>query len=262
MDTLLLQSLAAGLGVALMCGTLGCFVSWLRLSYFGDTIGHAALLGVALGLLLDIAPGSAVIAVSLLLAAALAFLQRERSLSADTMLGVLAHGSLALGLVLLAVMQVTVDVQAYLFGDILAASEGDTAVIYAVAALVLALLAYHWRGLMMMVLSADVASVEGVNVPRLRLLLALAIALVVAVSIKLVGMLLVTSLLIIPAASARPFARTPAAMAVLATLAAALAVAGGLSASFAWDLPAGPAIILAALALFTLSFCLTRRAWR
>lgn len=259
MESFLIHALLGGLGVALMAGPLGCFIAWQRLSYFGDTIAHAALLGVVLGLAFDVDTTWGVLATSLLLALVLVQLQKERRLASDTLLGVLAHGALALGLVLLALAtSVQVDVQAYLFGDILAVSTHDLLGIFSAAALVLVALIVAWPRLMMMVMNAEIAQVEGVHAARLRMLLMLLIALVVAVSIKVVGMLLITSMLIIPAASARYFARTPSQMAVLASCIGAASVSAGLYASLVWDTPSGPSVILAALALFAVSHALRR----
>lgn len=250
-DPFLLKALLAGIGVALMCGPLGCFVAWRRMAYFGDTIAHAALLGVVAALLLQWDMEYGILGVSLLLAALIAYLERRPELASDTLLGVASHGALALGLVLLSLSPSAVlDVNALLFGDILAVSRGDLERIYACAAAVLAVLAYFWRNLLRLTISTDIAAVEGVNVRRLRLLLMLTVAAAVAVSIKVVGILLITSLLIIPAAAARYFARTPTQMAFLSTAAGIAAVALGLYASLRLDTPSGPTIILAALGLF------------
>ncbi len=250
-EPFILRALAAGIGIALMSGVLGCFIVWQRLAYFGDTIAHAALLGVVLALLLDIPPEAGVVCIALLVAASVAYFQRRQQLGADTLLGIAAHAALALGLVLLSLSRtVTVDINHYLFGDILAVNSGDLLRIWLCAFVVLAIVRHQWRDLMRITLHPDIAQVEGVNTQRTRLALMLVIALVVAVSIKIVGMLLITSLLILPAACARGFARTPTQMVLAATLAGIFAVTGGLSASALLDTPSGPSIILAAMALF------------
>jgi zinc transport system permease protein len=177
--------------------------------------------------------------------------QRHQRLAADTLLGIAAHGALALGLVLLSLSRsITVDINHYLFGDILAVNNADIARIWLCALAVLAAVKYQWRDLLRVTQHPDIAQVEGVNVQRTRLVLMLIIAVVVAVSIKIVGMLLITSLLIIPAATARSFARTPTQMALIASLAGIIAVTGGLSASALLDTPSDASVILAALALF------------
>ena len=216
----LLYALCAGLLLALVAGPLGAFVVWRRMAYFGDTLAHSALFGVALGLLFDINLALAVIVGCLLLAFVLVALQRRQPLASDTILGILAHSTLSLGLVTLSFMEsVRVDLMGYLFGDLLAVSAID--------------LVWIGAGSMM--------------------------ALVIAVAMKIVGVLLITSLLIIPAAAAQRHARSPEQMAVGATLIGMLAVCTGLAMSWHYDTPAGPSIVVCAAALFLVSFIVPRR---
>lgn len=253
-DDFLVRALVAGIGVALVAGPLGCFVVWRRMAYFGATLAHSALLGVALGLLAGINVNAGIVAVCLVLALALVVLDRDRRFASDTLLGILAHGALALGLVAIAFLStVRIDLMAYLFGDILAVTEADIGWIWAGGAAALAGLAAIWRPLLSMTVQEDLARVEGVPVGRVRVVFMLVIALVIALAMKVVGVLLIVSLLIIPAAASRRFARTPEQMAGLAALVGALAVAGGLLASLRLDTPAGPSIVVAATALFFLS---------
>ncbi|VXA99714.1 zinc transporter subunit: membrane component of ABC superfamily [Pseudomonas sp. 8AS] len=261
MPDFLLNALLAGLALALVAGPLGSFVVWRRMAYFGDTLSHAALLGVALGLLLDVSPTLAVTAGCLLLAVLLVTLQQRQPLASDTLLGILAPTTLSLGLVVLSFMdEVRIDLMAYLFGDLLAVGPGDLAWIIGGAVLVLALLLPLWRQLLAITVHEELARVEGLPVAALRLALMLLIAVVIAVAMKIVGVLLITSLLIIPAAAAQRHARTPEQMAVGASVLGMLAVAVGLSLSWYQDTPAGPSIVVAAAALFLLSFVLPRRA--
>jgi zinc transport system permease protein len=251
MADFLLRAFAAGAGVALVAGPLGCFVAWRRMAYFGDTLAHAALLGVALGLLLGIDPALGVLVVCAAVAVILVLLQRTRRIAVDTLLGILAHGGLALGLVALAFLEgVRVDLMGYLFGDVLAVTSADLALIYSGAAVVAVLLAVLWRPLLAVTVHEDLARVEGAPVAVVGLAFTLLIAIVVAVAMKVVGILLVTSLLIVPAGAARRFARTPEAMALLAAAIGVGAVAAGLAGSLAWDTPAGPSIVVAAVAAF------------
>lgn len=254
MDDFLILALFAGVGVALIAGPLGCFVVWRRMSYFGATLSHAALLGVALGLLVDISPTIGIIAVCLGVALVLANLERDHRFAADTILGILAHGTLALGLVVVAFMDtVRVDLMGYLFGDILSVTLTDIGWIYGGGAACLVILALIWRPLLVMSVQEDLAAVEGVQVARTRLLFMLIIAFVIAVAMKVVGVLLIVSMLIIPAAIARRFSRTPEQMAVLSAVAGCLSVAGGLLASATIDVPAGPGIVVVATVLFFLT---------
>ena len=244
----------AGLGVAAVAGPLGAFVVWRRMAYFGDTLSHSALLGVALGFLLGVNLNLAVVALCLALSLLLVALQRQRLLAGDTLLGILAHSSLSLGLVALAFLEtVRIDLMAYLFGDILAVTPGDLAWIYGGGTLVLAAMVVLWRPLLAITVHEELAEVDGINVPATQLAFMLLVALVIAVAMKVVGILLITSLLILPAAAARRFARTPEAMAALAALAGGGAIVGGLGGSLRWDLPAGPSIVLAASLIFAVT---------
>ncbi|MEQ5835821.1 zinc ABC transporter permease subunit ZnuB [Marinobacter sp. NFXS9] len=259
LDDFFWRALIGGLGVALVAGPLGCFVVWRRMAYFGDTLAHSALLGVALGTLLQIQLSLGIAVVCIGLALLLVVLSRNRSLATDTLLGILAHSALAIGLVTLSFMpDVRLDLTGYLFGDLLAISRTDVAWIYGGAAVVLALLAWLWRGLLMSTIHEELAKAEGLPVERLRLGLMLMFSLVIAVAMKIVGVLLITALLIIPAATARRLASSPERMVGLAIVSGVIAVGGGLSMSWFLDSPAGPSIVVSAFLLFLLVYGLVR----
>lgn len=253
-DDFFTRAIVAGVGVAAVAGPLGCFVVWRRMAYFGDTIAHAGLLGVALALLADINTMVGVFAIAVVVSLSLLVLQRRGALPSDTVLGLLSHSTLALGLVLVAFMAwLRIDLLSYLFGDILAVSRQDLAVIYAGGATVLAGLLWIWRPLLAETVSTELAQAEGLNPARARIAFMLLIALVIAIAMKIVGIILITALLIIPAATARRFAATPEQMAVLAAGFGAAAAILGLYGSLTLDTPSGPSIVVAALLLFLLS---------
>ena len=184
----------------------------------------------------------------------------HRGYSMDTLLGVLAHSALATGLVAVSFLKgVRIDLEGYLFGDILAVTMADLAVIWAGAAAVLALLVWRWSALVLATLNPDLAVAGGGRPEREQLVLTVALAVVVAVAIKVIGVLLITAMLIIPAAAARPFARTPEAMALLAALIGASAAVLGLWGSFQFDTPTGPSIVVAAAFAFAVSTLFARR---
>ena len=260
MPDFLVNALFAGLALAVVAGPLGSFVVWRRMAYFGDTLSHAALLGVALGFLLDISPTVAVTVGCVLLALLLLTLQQRQPLASDTLLGILAPTTLSLGLVVLSFMHdVRIDLMGYLFGDLLAVSTGDLAWILGGSAMVLVALTLMWRPLLAVTVHEELAKVEGLPVASLRLALMLLIAVVIAVAMKIVGVLLITSLLIIPAAAAQRHARTPEQMALGASVLGLLAVCCGLSLSWYQDTPAGPSIVVSAAAMFLLSFAWPHR---
>ena len=251
MDDFLTRALLGGIGVALICGPLGCLVVWQRMTYFGAALSHAALLGVALGLFLKLNLQLAILLVSLAMSALLVLMSRRRFLSTDTVLGILAHGSLALGLVLLAILPgLRIDLIGYLFGDILAITRPDIAWIYIGGLGILLALAKIWQPLLALITHRDLALVDGINEDRTRAIFFLLISLVVAVSMQVVGILLIVSLLIIPAATARHFARSPESMAALATTFGTAAVAGGLGMSAVIDTPTGPSIVVVGAGIF------------
>ncbi len=254
MDEFLVRALLGGVGAALVAGPFGVFVVWRRMAYFGATLAHAAILGVALGLILGLNPIVGVAIVCLLVAAALFTLGERGPLAQDTLLGILAHGALALGLVVVAFMEsARFDLFATLFGDILAIGNSDIAWIYGGGAAALGFLAWLWRPLLSVTVHEELARVEGVRTGAVQLTFMLLIAVVVAAAMKIVGVLLIVSLLIIPAATARRFAGGPEHMAMLAALIGCIAVAGGLVASLEWDTPAGPSIVVVATVLFFLA---------
>ncbi len=259
MTDFLLRAVVAGLLLALVAGPLGCFIVWRRMAYFGDTLSHSALLGIALGLLLNLNMQLTVIFICCLVALLLVLMETRKSLATDTLLGILAHSSLAVGLVLLSFTKTQIDLQAYLFGDLLTVTNGELLWLLGGCALVMVVLLSNWNALLSFTVQPELAQVEGLNVARLRVLLMLIIAVVVAVAMKIVGVLLITSLLIIPAATARLFARSPEQMAFGASLSGCMAVAGGLTASWFWDTPTGPSIVVVAAVLFAVSALLKGR---
>lgn len=253
-DDFFTRAIIAGVGVALVAAPLGCFVVWRRLAYFGDTLSHAALLGVAMAFLLELNVTLSVFIVCGAVALALVFLQRNATLSSDALLGLLAHSSLALGLVALAFMTwIRIDLMGLLFGDILAVSVADISIIYLGGAAVLAVLTLIWKPLFAATVNHEIAEAEGQKPDRTNIIFMLLMATVIAISMKIVGVLLITALLIIPAATARRFARGPEQMAIIAALIGAAAVVGGLFGSLNWDTPSGPSIVVAAMVLFLLS---------
>ncbi|MBD3738337.1 MAG: zinc ABC transporter permease subunit ZnuB [Pseudomonas balearica] len=261
MPDFLLHALLAGLALALVAGPLGSFVVWRRMAYFGDTLSHAALFGVALGLMLDVNLTLAVTVGCVLLALLLVTLQQRQPLASDTLLGILAHSTLSLGLVSLSFMDdVRIDLMGYLFGDLLSVGSADLAWIVGGSALVLLLLVPLWRPLLAITVHEELAKVEGLPVAAIRLALMLLIAVIIAVAMKIVGVLLITSLLIIPAAAAQRHARTPEQMALGASVLGIVAVCLGLTLSWFEDTPAGPSIVVSAAALFLLSFAWPKRA--
>jgi zinc transport system permease protein len=257
----LLPSILAGLGIALIAGPLGSFVVWRKMAYFGDTLAHASLMGLALGFLFNINLYFALLICCLILAVLLVTLQKQKLVATDTLLGILAHSALSLGLVAVSFLDnVRVDLMSYLFGDLLAVSPTDLMFIYAGAAVIGLVLTIFWRPLLSTTVNEDLAAVDGINIDLMRLILMLLVGIVIAVGMKFVGALIMTSLLIIPAATARKFSSTPEQMALFASIIGSIAVCGGLSLSWFYDTPAGPSVVISAATMFMLSQMVKSRA--
>lgn len=249
-----LPSIFAGIGIALVSGPLGSFIVWRKMAYFGDTLAHASLMGIALGFLMDININIALVCSSLILAAALVIFQRRSNLATDTLLGILAHSALSIGLIAVSFLDdVRIDLMGYLFGDLLSVTVTDLAFIWLGVFAIFTLLHFFWYPLLSASVNEELASVEGINVEAMRMILMLMISLVIAIGMKFVGALIMTSLLIIPAATARRLARTPEMMAIYASLCGIISVLAGLALSWNFDTPAGPSVVVSASTLFLAS---------
>ncbi len=251
---ILLPALLTGLLLSLITAPLGAFVVWRKMAYFGDTLSHSAIFGVALGIFFNINPYFAILVLTLVLAIIMVWLEHKTTFSVDTLLGIIAHSCLSLGVVTVALLHnVRVDLMAYLFGDLLAMDYQDVYLVGGGVAIVLATLIYFWKPMLSMTVSPELAQVEGVKVQKMKLILMLLTAFTIALSMKFVGALIITSLLIIPAACARRFARTPEHMVFIGVIFSMLAVCLGLLLSAFYDTPAGPSVVIGAAVLFILS---------
>lgn len=259
LDDFLTRAVIAGLGLVLATGTLGSFVVWRRMAYFGDSTAHAAILGVALSFAFAMPLYLGTLAVAVGMALLVAVLT-GRGQGMDTVLGVIAHSALAAGLIAASfIPALRVNLDAFLFGDILAVTRSDLAWIWGGAIGVLALLIWRWQRLVTASVNEELAMASGINPDRERLILSLALAVTVAIAIRIVGALLISAMLIVPAASARAIARTPEQMAGSATLIGAIAVLCGLWASLQLDTPAGPSIIAASAVFYAISLLVYRK---
>lgn len=247
LDPFLLRAVAASLALAVIAAPLGALVIWNRMAYFGETIAQASLIGIALGLFLHIDLTVTVLLATLVMAAVLVLLSRQKIVPLDAILGLMHHGALALGVIAIAMLSVSgpaVDLMSYLFGDIFAVTTTDLYWIYGGGAVVLAVLAWLWQPLLRLAVHEELASAEGVNRDFVKPAFIVLLSLTVAIAIKIVGALLVIAFLIVPAVAARPLAATPERMALLAAAVSVASVLAGLSLSLNVDVPAGPAIVL------------------
>ncbi|MBT8134961.1 MAG: metal ABC transporter permease [Gammaproteobacteria bacterium] len=260
-DSFIWYALAAGLALALVVGPLGSVVVWRRMAYFGDTLAHAALLGVALAVAADQLPMAGVSIIGVLIAVLLFWLEKQRDLSTDTLLGILSHSALALGLIVLSVIQsqgFNINLMSYLFGDLLAVDMSDLVLMYGTVVVILLVFSQILSPLISMSVNEELARVDGVAVEKIRFVFMILLALVIAIALKVVGILLITALLIIPAATARLFSKSPRQMVLMSVLMAIAAVVLGLYSSLNWDVPTGPSIVVSSSLLFFLSRILSR----
>ena len=246
----MLRATIAGLGVALIAAPLGCFVVWRRMAYFGEATAHAALLGIALSLALELPIFAGTLVAALLMAWVVTQLS-GRELASDTLLGVTAHAGLALGLVVASFLTgVRIDLMAYLFGDILAVTISDLYIIWFGVIIGLVLIYWRWSPMLISTLNEELAYSNDINPKREKLFLTLALAVTVAVSIKVVGLLLISALLIIPAAAARNISQTPETMVITTAIIGVISAVSGLQFSYFFNSPPGPSIVCVSLVCF------------
>lgn len=259
MIELLLPSLLAGLSLTCLTGPLGTFVVWRRMSYFGDTLSHAALLGVAFGFLLNINLFYAIILVTLILAIGLLWLESQKQLPVDTLLGILAHSALSLGLVVISLMNnIRIDLMGYLFGDLLSITMFDVYQIIICVVIIGLLLVWRWNHFLFITVSEELAFSHGINVPLTKFILTILLALTIGIAMKFVGALIITALLIIPAATAKYYAKNPESMAIIAILIGMISIIGGILFSLIYDTPTGPSVVLSNTCLFFISLFISK----
>ena len=245
LEPFFLRALLASLGLAVVAAPLGCFVVWQRMAYFGETVAQAGLIGVALGLALQMDVTWGVLIVALAVAALLLWFGRQKLVGMDSVLGLLHHAALAAGVIATSMIKgAPVDLTGFLFGDVFAVNQADVAVILVGGAIVLALVAWLWQPLLRLAVHEDLAAAEGVDRETVRTIFIVLLAVVIAVAMKIVGILLVMAFLVVPAVAARPLSGTPERMVVLTGLIAVASVIAGLWLSAAIDSPGGPSIVL------------------
>ena len=253
-DDFFIRALIAGIGIALVTGPLGCFIIWRRLSFFGDTLSHSALLGVTIAFFFELNIAFSVFLISSAIALILLKLQKTTKLPGDALLGLLAHSSLAVGLVVIGFLTtIRFDIMGLLFGDILAVNEIDLLIIWIGGALILLILKFIWKPLFASTVNHELAEAEGMNPDKVNAIFTILLAAIIAISIKIVGLLLITGMLIMPAAMARNVSNNPNQMVKLSIIGGLLSVIIGLFSSLEINSPSGPSIITAALVLFCLT---------
>ena len=249
-DPFILRGLLAGMAVALVTGTVGCFVVWRRMSYYGESIAHSSLLGVGFAIVMGVSINLGIVFTCLLFGFLLLWLQQSKDLPTDTLLGVLSHFALSISIIIISLNKIKIDLHSFLFGDILTVTSNDLWWMYLGGIIVLILIFLNWSSLILVTIDEDLAKAEGINPLFVNLLLTTILTIVVAISVKIIGILLITSMLIIPAAASRRLVNSPESMALLATVFGILSVIFGIFLSVEIDTPSGPTIVVVSSFLF------------
>ncbi len=268
-----MSALIAPLVLAIIAGPVGCLIVWRRMAYFGDAIAHSALLGVAVGLFIGFAPNIGVALICAVFAILLVYLQHRRKLSIDTLLGILAHGALAIGLLLVfwSALETghgshhepnhTIDphtlLEIYLLGSLENISMNQNIILIIGALIIAVILKLIWEPLILMTLNMDLARAEGVPTLRLQYIMMGIMTALVVMGLQITGVLFITSLLIMPAAAARQISTTPEKMILWAVIFAFSGVLSGYIASHEIHLPPGPTIVSALTTIFIISLLIS-----
>jgi zinc transport system permease protein len=259
LDDFLLRAVLAGLIMVVIAAPMGCLMVWQRLAFLSDTLGHAAVLGVGLGLMLQLEPIFGVLAVALVIVFSLSRVSSFNSALSETTLAIISHTGLAGGIILVGLLPgPAVNLEAILFGDLLATTSADLLNLLLTTVVLLVLLLRHWRAFVAVSVSREIAQAEGIEVRRIQFLMYIMIALLVAVMMKVMGVLLIAAMLVIPTTSARLFSRSPEQMVYISGLYGLFALGGGITSSFHFDWQTGPAIVVSATVLLLLTLAGTR----
>lgn len=254
MEDFIIRALLAAAGIATITGSLGCFVIWKRMSYFSESISHSALLGISLGLASGVGIHIGLLTVGIVLAILIVIMQQRNILSSDAILGIFSHISLSLGIIILTFMgNFNTDYFSLLFGDILSITNQDIILIYTILIFIGIVFSIFWQRLILLTLNEELGVASGLNRLAYQLLFMLTIVFTVSISVQIIGVLLITSLLIIPPATAKVFSTNPAQMLLLSIIISIIAIILGMLGSTIYDTATGPTIVVVLGVLFALS---------
>lgn len=238
---------------------LGCFIFWRRIAFFTDSLAHASVLGLALAFIFDFSQTLGILAVSLLVTLFVWLTNRRRELASDAMLSITAHFLLGVGILCVSLVELRVDLLSYLLGEWLLLNLTDLYLQAGISIIVITVLWLLHKPLLALVTQSEIAQAEGVAKNRLDLLFFLLLTIFITISIQTVGLLLISSLMIMPAAIARNWVKNPYHMLWLSILFALLILFSGLALSLSLDVPASPAAASVGGILFLLSWLIRSR---
>lgn len=254
MTDCILKALLAGIGIAIISGPIGSVMMWRRMTYFGDALAHATLLGASIAIILNINIYCGLIAISLIIATLLTIITEQQKFTNDATLSILSHIILAVGLISATLSKNTrIDLLGYLYGDILSISSMDVIYIYVIDIIILSILSLVWDKLVFITIHKELAIAEGIKEKTIKWLFILLVSLIFIVATRLVGILLINSLLIIPCSIAKMWAKSTKQMAVLGSIFGCITIVIGIIAALIWDLPTGPAIVVSSALLFLIA---------
>jgi zinc transport system permease protein len=249
------RALLALLCVAPACAAMGVMVVNFRMAFFSDAVSHSAFTGVALGLLFAINPMITLVIFGVLVGLGITQLRSRTDLPTDTIIGVFFSGAVALGIVIISHRRALGRLlEAFLYGDVLAISRGDLKMMFVLLIVVLGFIGYSYNELFLIGLNEDLSRTRGTRVKLYNYAFSILLALVVTVSIRAIGILLVTAMLIVPAATARTLAKSAGGMFWYAIGVSLISAVSGLAASYHFDTATGATVILVATILFALSY--------
>ena len=252
------NGIVAILIVSLVTGSLGSFMIWKNLSYLGDSISHASILGVALSILLNISISSGILCISIIFALLLSY-SMNKIYSIDTVLSIVTNVIMSLGMILLSFFpSATSNIIHSLFGDVLMLTNKDLVIMASVSLVIITIVVYRWKYWLIISISNDLSASEGVNIGFIKLEFLIILSIFIAFAAQLVGILLITAFLVIPAAAARLISKTPLQMIIISTIISIFSGITGLLLSEKFDIFPGPLIIMVSFLLLLCMYCINR----
>jgi zinc transport system permease protein len=254
------KALLVGIVVSLISGFVSAFVVLRKMSFIGAGISHAAFGGVAIGFFTGINPTVMAVIYSVAVALGIEFVTRKGRVSSDASIGIFFASSMALGIVLISLSrEYTVDLFGYLFGNILAITKGEVLLSILVGALVIGSIVLFLKEIFITTYNEEIARVSGISVRAVNILFLLLLSVSIVISMKIVGIILISALLVIPGATAQLFAKNLYFMIGVSCGVAVISTILGLVLSYQFDVAPGGSIVLTATAIFLAALFLKRR---
>ncbi len=250
---ILIKALMSGVAVAIATSIIGVFILWKRMAYFGDAISHSSLFGLAIASVIAVMPIYGIMVSAVVFCFLIFLLERQQIYSPDTVIGIVTSCLLALAMILLNAFPSNIELEEYLFGDLIKVSYLEIGFIYFIAVLVAICIYFWFEKLLLATINPDLARIAGINVKNLELKFLLLTAIVIASLIKIIGIFLITSMIILPAAIARNFSNSPKSMVLFAIASSLFVMIFGLLFALLFSLPSAPVIICFAALLLVFS---------